>query len=209
MKREVKLLIHSFGQLDNIMYLRWGSWLRKHFFSHYSDVIIVTMASQLTSVWIVCSAICSGADQRKHQSSASLAFVRGLHRGPVNSPHKWPVTRKCFHLMTSSWGEGSVICIPICRYISKLSYWNRILYGSAAFTSKLSIQRSPKGICQCWCTCISSHGDLVISTRVNVSTSRKLNKHEAQMYPPEKNVLTNGSSNLIMDMESNPPWNVK
>ena len=36
------------------------------------------------------------ADQRKHQSSASLAFVRGIHRGPVNSPHKWPVTRKMF-----------------------------------------------------------------------------------------------------------------
>ena len=38
----------------------------------------------------------SGADQRKHQSSASLAFVLGIHRWPVNSPHKWPVTRKMF-----------------------------------------------------------------------------------------------------------------
>ena len=38
----------------------------------------------------------SGADQSKHQSSASLAFVWGIHRGPVNSPHKWPVTRKMF-----------------------------------------------------------------------------------------------------------------
>ena len=36
------------------------------------------------------------ADQRKHQSSASLAFVRRIHRRPVNSPHKWPVTRKMF-----------------------------------------------------------------------------------------------------------------
>ena len=33
---------------------------------------------------------------RKYQSSASLAFVRGIHRWPVNSPHKWPVTRKMF-----------------------------------------------------------------------------------------------------------------
>ena len=48
------------------------------------------------------STVCSGADQRKHQSSASLAFVRGIHRSPVNSPHKGPVTRKCFHLVTSS-----------------------------------------------------------------------------------------------------------
>ena len=38
----------------------------------------------------------SDADQRKHQSSASLAFVLGIHRGPMNSPHKWPVARKIF-----------------------------------------------------------------------------------------------------------------
>ena len=38
----------------------------------------------------------SGADQRKHQSSTSLAFVQGIHRWPVNSPHKWPVTREIF-----------------------------------------------------------------------------------------------------------------
>ena len=34
--------------------------------------------------------------RRKYQSAASLAFVRRIHRGPVNSPHKWPVTRKMF-----------------------------------------------------------------------------------------------------------------
>ena len=55
-----------------------------------------TMASQITSLIIVYSTVYSGADQRKHQSSASLAFVRGIHRWPVNSPHKWPVTRKMF-----------------------------------------------------------------------------------------------------------------
>ena len=38
----------------------------------------------------------SDADQRKHQSSVSLAFVRGIQRGPVNPPHKWPVARKMF-----------------------------------------------------------------------------------------------------------------
>ena len=38
----------------------------------------------------------SGADHRKHKSSESLVFVRGIHRGPVNSPHKRPVTRKMF-----------------------------------------------------------------------------------------------------------------
>ena len=55
-----------------------------------------TIASQITSVSIVDSTIYSGADQRKYQSSASLAFVRGIHRGPVNSPLKGPVTRKMF-----------------------------------------------------------------------------------------------------------------
>ena len=55
-----------------------------------------TMASQITSLTIVYSTVYSDADQRTHQSSASLAFVRGIHRGPVNSPHKWPVTRKMF-----------------------------------------------------------------------------------------------------------------
>ena len=55
-----------------------------------------TMASQITILTIVYSTGYSGADQRKHKSSASLAFVWGIHRGPVNSPHKWPVTRKVF-----------------------------------------------------------------------------------------------------------------
>ena len=54
------------------------------------------MASQITSLTIVYSTVYSGADQRKHQRSASLAFVRGIHRSPVNSPHKGPVTRKMF-----------------------------------------------------------------------------------------------------------------
>ena len=54
------------------------------------------MASQITSLTIVYSTVYSGADQRKHQSSAWLAFVREIHRGPVNSPHKWTVARKMF-----------------------------------------------------------------------------------------------------------------
>ena len=55
-----------------------------------------TIASQITSLTIVYSTVYSDVVQRKHQSSVSLAFVRGIHRGPVNSPHKWPVTRKMF-----------------------------------------------------------------------------------------------------------------
>ena len=54
------------------------------------------IASQITSLTVVYSTVYSDADQGKHQSSASLAFVPGIHWGPVNSPHKWPVMRKMF-----------------------------------------------------------------------------------------------------------------
>ena len=47
---------------------------------HYNDVTMTTTASQITSLTVVYSIVYSGADQRKHQSSASLAFVRGIHR---------------------------------------------------------------------------------------------------------------------------------
>ena len=63
---------------------------------HYDDVIMSAIASQITSLTIVYSTVYPDVDQSKHQSSASLAFVWGIHRGPVNSPHKWPVTRKMF-----------------------------------------------------------------------------------------------------------------
>ena len=63
---------------------------------HYSNVIMGTIASQITSFTIVYSTVYTDADQRKHQRSASLTFVRVIHRGPVNSPQKWPITRKMF-----------------------------------------------------------------------------------------------------------------
>ena len=63
---------------------------------HYSDVIMDMMVSQITSISIVCSTIGSGADQRKYQSSVSLAFMRGIHRWPLNSAHKGLVMQKMF-----------------------------------------------------------------------------------------------------------------
>ena len=63
----------------------------KYIAIHHSDVIMGAMASQIISLTIVYSTVYSGADQRKHQSSASLAFVWEIHRWPVNSLHKWPV----------------------------------------------------------------------------------------------------------------------
>ena len=63
---------------------------------HCSDVIMGAIAFQIHSITIVSSTVYSDADQIKHQSSEPLAFVRGIHRWPVNSPHKWPVTQKMF-----------------------------------------------------------------------------------------------------------------
>ena len=73
--------------------LRYGHSLTSW---HYCDVIMGTVASLITSLTIVYSTVCSDADQSKHQSSASLAFVRGIHQELVNSPYKWPVMRKMF-----------------------------------------------------------------------------------------------------------------
>ena len=68
-------------------------WSELH---NYCYVIMGAMASKIISLTIVYSIVHSGADQRKHQSSASLAFVRGIHRWTVNSPLKCPVTQKMF-----------------------------------------------------------------------------------------------------------------
>ena len=68
---------------------------------HYNDVIMTTIASQITNLTVVYSTVYSDADQRKHQSSASLAFVWGIHRWIPRT--KGQLRGKCFHLITSSW----------------------------------------------------------------------------------------------------------
>ena len=73
------------------------------------------MTSQITNLTIVYSTVYSGTDQRKHQSSVSLAFVQGIHRSPVNSPYKWPVMRKFFPF-------DDVIMYPPGERIT--SFWN-------------------------------------------------------------------------------------
>ena len=87
------------------------------------------MASQITSLAIIYSTVYSGADQRKHQNSASLAFVWAIHQGPVNSPHKWPVMRKMFpfddvimtyqlYTVSISW---DIQCTSTCTNIINIS----------------------------------------------------------------------------------------
>ena len=61
------------------------------------------IASQITSLTVVYSTVYSDADQRKHQSSASLAFVWGIHRDRWIPRTKGQLRGKCFPLMMSSW----------------------------------------------------------------------------------------------------------
>ena len=72
---------------------------------HYSDVIMSAMASQITSITIVYSIVYTGADQRKHQSSAWGEFTG--HRKIPHTKGQW--RGKCFHLMTSSWENETPI----------------------------------------------------------------------------------------------------
>ena len=95
-------------------------------FYHYSDVMTGAMASQIPGISIIYSSLGSGADQRKHQSSVSLAFERGIHRWQVNSPHKGPVTRKMSPfddvIMFILPLEGiNLSCIPKWKYFP--CYW--------------------------------------------------------------------------------------
>ena len=109
---------------------------------HYNDVIMCAMASQITSLTIVYSTVYSGTDQRKHQSFAPLAFVRGIHRWPVNSPYKWPVTLKLFSF-------DNVIMIGMIAKLGDIHlavrgvYWSDNLF----FTCKITynwLSRGPR-----------------------------------------------------------------
>ena len=78
---------------------------------HYSDVIMSTLASEITSLTILYSTVYLGAEQRKHQNFASLAIVRGIHHWPVNSPHTGPVTWRMF-----PFDDVIMLCSNMTRY---------------------------------------------------------------------------------------------
>ena len=134
-----KSACHQYTGLFNPLFLnvyldlRTGnisSWNPEHMWQHDSDAIMRAMSSRLTDVSVVCSNVCSSADQRKHQSSASQAFVIGNHRWPVGSPHRGPVTRKYFHLLASHNGEAfRVSILPANRHKSTLlESWYRTIF---------------------------------------------------------------------------------
>ena len=82
-----------------------GQWI--HMKAHISDVIMGAMASTSR---LFTQPFIEGADQNYIKAPRYWPFLRGIHWWPVNSPHKGPVTRKCFHLVTSS-------CVHYCRFL--------------------------------------------------------------------------------------------
>ena len=92
----------------------------------YDNVIMNTMASQITSITVVYSIVYSDADQRKHQSSASLAFVWGIHRDRWIPPHKRPVTRKKFPF-------DDVIMLAF------EGKWRQISFGAGCLPGKMAL----------------------------------------------------------------------
>ena len=126
----VSLTWRSLYGWDNIVILRWPQYgrLSNGCWMHYSDIIMSAIASQITGVSFVCLSVCSDADQKTHQSSASLAFVRGIYRWPVNSPHKGPVKWKMFPFDDVIMGmcdiaHWKVVCFTkVSRNIDRLFY---------------------------------------------------------------------------------------
>ena len=106
-------------------------WLLLLVLDHCSGVIMSTITPQITAVPVVCLTVCSGGDQRKHQSSTSLAFVRGINRWPVDSPHKGPVTPEWIglssHQTMSCWQFSTEpLPGPVMNYC-QLGFYEQIL----------------------------------------------------------------------------------
>ena len=130
---------------------------------------MTTVASQITSLTVVYSIVYSGADQRKHQSSVSLAFVRGIHRDPWIPRTKSQKHRKWFHLMTSS-------CIYLFMIYVSLYLFSWYVMCVTAFNVKRVGVRGPRGIFQ-------SQPEYQIFTKM--TPKERLNIKISQILPKE------------------------
>ena len=90
---------------------------------------MTTMASEITSLTVVYSTVYSDTDQRKHQSSVSLAFVWEIHRDRWIPRTKGQLRGKCFHLMTSSWELTSHKTVLRIHFIPHLSHTKINIYA--------------------------------------------------------------------------------
>ena len=115
-------------------------------YRHYTEVIMDPMASHVNGVSVVYQTVCSNGDQRKHQSSVSLTFVRGIHRSPVNSPHIEPVTQKMFpfddwrhhdrgmfipHFIHTQWPKNKDELLSIRPATQRISYKSDHTFGDS------------------------------------------------------------------------------
>ena len=141
-----------------------------HRLVHYNDVIMSTLASQITSVSIVYSTVCSGARQRKPQSSASLAFVRGIQRWIPRA--KGQQRGICFHLMTSSWLEQLAVGEVMIKLCFLFSYGTRTCRLRAHAVSSVYIQFPERNIPRA-----ISQVDVIIHTSMPVG-NRTLTVHD-------------------------------
>ena len=123
--------------------IRTWTWL------HYIDVLMTMMSSQITSLTFCLPNRYSGADKKKHQIYASLAFVRGIYRWPVNSRTKGQQRGKCFHLMTSSWAHFILIQEWHVNqlWLKDVSKGVHLTYMFIKPNHFLSFRHSPTNIC--------------------------------------------------------------
>ena len=126
----------------------------------------------ITSLKIVYSTVYSRADQRKHQISASLAFVRGIHRWPVNSPHKWPVTWKMFPF-------DDVIIFKDFAILVRWDFFFKVFFPSCH-------QIKPYRMCP------GSIADMPCAKHYYHKNSRKLNKKSSTLKCKRQVAIENG-----------------
>ena len=144
------------------------------------------MESQITGVSIVCTSVWPGTDHRKHQSSASLAFARGFHWWPINSPHKGPVTRKMLPF-------DDVIILPQVRPYCGCRWPG----GCISSTSSLVYYNIIRG------QCVTKVCNIENRKWIIVADHKELGKHISMKYDPTKNC---GSVRNIFIAKKTPFW---
>ena len=141
------------------------------------------MASQITGVPIVCWTVYSSTDQRKHQISASLTFVKGIHRWPMGSPHKGPVTRKMFPF------DYDIMCKWVCCDLYCRSHISRFCWIHAVNLPIFLMVAALPEDCQIeyvWC----SANDVFLNNMdksTGILPQQNMTKHEP--YPYSQDVL--------------------
>ena len=157
------------------------------------------MASQITSLAIVYSTVYLGADQRNNQSSTPLAFLRGIHRWPLNCPHKWPVTRKMFPFdEVIMW----IHVLPLATTVleSTCSTSNKVIRFNVLPLSlqllELCYYRQQRYSSQCFIICKRSISISVLPVATEVLESRWYQRQQEYWNQP----VTSGNRSIGIDL---------